>query len=83
MGRIFGISDNPVSTIDKVLHAAKLEVPDSVKYGKPIVHNTKDSFVSKEKQTKSNAFIKMRNGFGKLMSHFSKNDKNKSTQIDR
>ena len=72
MGKIFGISDNPVSTIDKALKTAKLEVPNSVKYGKPVVknYNHTDSFVSKEKQNTSNPFVKMRNGFGKLMAHF-------------
>ena len=74
MGKIFGISDNPVSTIDKALKTAKLEVPESLKYGKPVAknYNHTDSFVSKEKQNTSNPFVKMRNGFGKLMSHFSK-----------
>ena len=45
-------------------------------YAKELPKNTNvaDKFVSKEKQPQANAFIKMRNGFGKLMAHFSHNN---------
>ena len=72
MGKIFGISDNPVSTIESALRPLTYKkVKD---YGKPVNTFTTqaDKFVSKEKRSNPNAFIKMRNGIGRLMSHFSK-----------
>lgn len=73
MGKIFGISNLPVSTIESALDG---------RYYKPIKRVAKsvntgfsdsvDTFVSKDKKEISNPIIKMRNGFGKLMSHFSK-----------
>ncbi len=69
MGKIFGISDNPVSTIDSALRPLVLE-----KKEQPVRIITKDltdKFIPTEKVNKSNAFIKMRNGMGKLMSHLS------------
>lgn len=75
MGKIFGISDNPVSTIESALRGTRLEVPKS--YFRYISKNTDqtDKFISKDKPVISNPIIKMRNGFGKLMSHFSKTNK--------
>ncbi len=72
MGKIFGISDNPVSTIESALRPLTYKKPND--YGKVIntCTTTSDKFVSKEKTNKANAFIKMRNGIGRLMSHFSK-----------
>ncbi len=72
MGKIFGISDNPVSTIESALRPLAYKKP--VDYGKTIntFTTTSDKFVSKEKTSKANAFVKMRNGIGRLMSHFSK-----------
>lgn len=73
MGKIFGICDNPVSTIE-----SSLKVLDSVPNNPYPVQqitrqlSTKDTFVSAERKIKSNPFVKMRNGIGKLMSHFSK-----------
>lgn len=76
MGRIFGISDLPVSTI--MTPFEPIEVP---KLNNKTVNSThratkklvsSDKFISKSRNSKSNAFIKMRNGFGKLMKHFSK-----------
>ncbi len=78
MGKIFGICDNPVSTIGSALTSLKIEAPKiyATKVSKNL--DTADKFVSKTKQPESNAFIKMRNGFGKLMAHFSHAaDKNK------
>ena len=66
MGKIFGISDNPVSTIDKYKKPV-----ESVRI-LPKADNTTDKFISSEKPHNSNPFIKMRNGIGKLMAHFSK-----------
>ena len=72
MGKIFGISDNPVSTIDKALKPLTYKKPvESVKT-LPKAQDTADKFVSSEKPHTSNPFIKMRNGIGKLMAHFSK-----------
>lgn len=68
MGKIFGISDNTVSTIDKVFKSVEIPKPKvtSLKVQKP--NNETDKFVSKQKQNIPNAFVKMRNGCGKLMS---------------
>ncbi|MBO5435218.1 hypothetical protein J6A31_05285 [bacterium] len=72
MGRIFKfLGSNPVS-FDII--------PKQVEVPKPIERNiaptkifpVEDKFVSTKKQVKTNSFIKMRNGMGKLMSHFSK-----------
>ena len=73
MGKIFGISDLPVSTI--MTPFEPIQVPnfkqvEVVKSGKIFKKET-DSFVSKN-VIKSNPIIKMRNGIGKLMKHFSK-----------
>jgi hypothetical protein len=74
MGKIFGISNLPVSTIESAL-----KVQDTVP--KPIVRtvatkqNLADCFTPvacTKKAEKSNPFLKMRNGIGRLMSHFSK-----------
>ncbi len=72
MGKIFGISDNPVSTIDSALRPLTYKKP--VRYPEQIAKNTNqaDRFVPREKQNTSNPILKMRNGIGKLMSHFSK-----------
>ena len=75
MGKIFGICDNPVSTIESALRPVTLK-----KLQQPVklinTHTTNvDKFVSKEKPAVSNAFVKMRNGIGRLMSHFSKTNK--------
>lgn len=71
MGKIFGISDNPVSTIDKVFKRVEVPKPKEKSLRVSNNHTETDKFVSKEKQNAPNAFVKMRNGFGKLMSHFS------------
>ncbi len=71
MGKIFGISDNPVSTIGSAIRTMRVEAPKIYAKDLPKNTNVADKFVSKEKQPQANAFIKMRNGFGKLMAHFS------------
>lgn len=72
MGKIFGISDNPVSTIESALRPLTYK---KVTQNLTIINKFEtqaDKFVSKNRPDKSNAFIKMRNGIGRLMSHFSK-----------
>ena len=71
MGKIFGICDNPVSTIHSTIKTMRLEAPKIYAKELPKNTNTADKCVSKEKQPAANAFVKMRNGFGKLMAHFS------------
>ena len=76
MGKIFGISDLPVSTIMTPFEPSfEFKNPNqtsektlSTKFATEV-----DTFVSqKGAKIKSNPFISMRNGFGKLMKHFSK-----------
>lgn len=71
MGKIFGISDLPVSTITSVFEEIKVPKPKATREYKttPIAN---DTFVYKKRKAVSNPFIKMKNGFGKLMKHFSK-----------
>jgi len=65
MGKIFGISDNPVSTISSSLTPVSLEAPKLYEKVLPKNYNIK------EKPHNANPIIAMRNGIGKLMSHFS------------
>jgi len=80
MSSIFGISDLPVETIGDVVQVTRSSIvpaPDSAEIPqfssgkKPHLPKqlTKDTYRA---VNKSNPFIKMRNGFGKLMKHFSK-----------
>lgn len=71
MGKIFGISNNPVSTIETALKPLRIEAPKIYPKTLPKNENKVDKFVSVEKIPDSNAFVKMRNGIGRLMSHFS------------
>lgn len=71
MGKIFGISDNPVSTIGSVIKPFRLEVPNISCVELPKNAIICDKFVAKENKPVSNPFIKMRNGIGRLMKHFS------------
>ncbi len=73
MGKIFGISDNPVSTIESAIGMKPIKISSSVEHVVSFdKNNNVDKFISKEaKNKKSNPFIKMKNGFGKLMKHFS------------
>ena len=70
MGKIFGISNNQVSTITSALEPLKVEAP-KVSVTKLSYPNVEDKFVPAKPHHKSNPIIKMRNGIGKLMSHFS------------
>lgn len=71
MGKIFGLCDNPVSTIHSALNGTQFEPIIRYPIRKvPLPNKDVDTFVSKESKPVSNPFIKMRNGFGKLMAHF-------------
>ena len=81
MGSILGIADLPVSIIGTTVQIGggmdvpKPEYVESASVSKFVAKNTleTDKFVSKEKVAKgSNPVLKMRNGIGKLMKHFSK-----------
>ena len=79
MGKIFGISDLPVSTIMTPFEPITIQ-PNSnsreVKQATKIAQKlalTEDRFIPKElTKARIPKFLDMRNGFGKLMSHFSK-----------
>jgi len=76
MGRIFKFLGSTPVSFDIVPKQVEVPKPPIIKdYSKPKFVQTEDKFVSNKVQQKSNAFIKMRNGIGKLMSHFSKVDK--------
>ena len=82
MGSIFGIADLPVSTITTTVQiGGGMDVPEPPEFKntpngvKPELERMPDNdkFVSKPKTHHySNPIIKMRNGFGKLMKHFSR-----------
>ena len=72
MGKIFGISDLPVSTI-----MTPFEPVDISPKMSEIIQPTQfiqeaDEFVPKTSKAKTKSFIRMRNGWGKLMKSFSK-----------
>ena len=71
MGKIFGISNLPISTLDSTLkYSNEIKSPNF-----KVINTIKNKNINAKKTNKtqtSNFFIKMRNGFGKLMSHFSK-----------
>lgn len=78
MGKIFGISDLPVSTIMTPFEpVVEFKNPNEIDYKTALksqskkFENQKDAFISKESKPKSNPFVKMRNGIGKLMKHIS------------
>ena len=79
MGKIFGISDLPASTIMTPFEPIVI-APKQTSSGRNIIKKSKkngiveDKFIS-QNVIKSNPVIKMRNGFGKLMKHFSKSIK--------
>ena len=82
MGKIFGISDLPVSTIMTALEEVKVpkpvvrHLPRISQKARVILNSTeKDMYVSDKVSTKSNPVINLRNGFGKLMKHFSRSNK--------
>ena len=71
MGKIFGISDLPVSTIHSAIKGTRFEPIQRTVTSLP-KEQMADKFVAKTKTPVSNAFVKMRNGIGRLMNHFSK-----------
>ena len=71
MGKIFGISNLPISTLDSTLKYSNEIKSPNFKVINTIKNKNINSKKTNNTQT-SNFFIKMRNGFGKLMSHFSK-----------
>ena len=78
MGKIFGIADLPASTIMSPFeplvefkNAAEKDYEAAVRAQSKNLKNQRDAFISKTTTPKPNAFVKMRNGFGKLMKHFS------------
>ena len=69
MGKIFGISDNPVSTIESALrgqHSVEPPFPREIIKSKVI---PADKFVKAGKKVASNPIIKMRNLVRKMLSH--------------
>ncbi len=79
MGKIFGISDLPVSTIMTPFEPIVIP-PDpalkEIEYAERVANKMQlreDRFVPKEfTRALRPKFLDMRNGFGKLMQHFSK-----------
>ena len=74
MGKIFGIADLPVSTLHSTLQSPFYETMQPTQERVLIrEYNVADKFVSTQKTAiKSNPFVRMRNGIGKLMKPFSK-----------
>ena len=79
MGRIFGIADLPVSTIMTPFEPIVVPPDPALKKFEEATKSahkmeiTKDKFIPKElTRARSPKFLDMRNGFGKLMKHFSK-----------
>lgn len=79
MGKIFGISDLPVSTIMtpfEPIVVPKDPILEDVERAAKFVQKmeiTQDRFIPKElTRARVPKFLDMKNGFGKLMKHFSK-----------
>ena len=73
MGKVFGISDLPVSTI--MTPFEPIQVPKPQYYERPFKQCSlnEDKYIStKTLKPKTKSFIDMKNGFGKLMKSFSK-----------
>ena len=69
MGKIFGISDNPISTIESALKGHNSVEPPFLR---EIVRSKEipaDKFVKKGKKFASNPIMKMRNLVRKMLSH--------------
>ena len=78
MGKIFGISDLPVSTIMTPFEPIVVPSDPALRYIEIATKTakkmaiTEDRFIPKElTRARSPKFIDMKNGFGKLMKHFS------------
>ena len=79
MGKIFGIADLPISTIMSPFEPTvnfqnpfEDELEYAIKNQSRKFQNQTDVYIPKSPKAKSNPIISMRNGFGKLMKHFSK-----------
>ena len=72
MGKIFGISDLPVSTIMTPFEHLTIEAPvGSRVFEKTVEGKVDNKFLNLRKKT-SNPILRMRYGIGRLMKHFSK-----------
>ena len=78
MGKIFGISDLPVSTIMSVFEPVEVPKPQESRGLETAMQKAKkvgeqlDTVVLPRTAKKTKSVIGMRFGFGKLMKHFSK-----------
>ncbi len=67
MGKIFGISDLPVTTFMTPFEPVRIVVPrvriTEIRTGK----NTKDLYISQNGEPNKRGFLRMRNGIGRLM----------------
>ena len=70
MGKIFAISDLPVSHIMSVFEPIRIEPPVFTNIHKVKYPDVKDTFISSNPVVKNNPVLKMRYGIGKLMAHF-------------
>lgn len=76
MGKIFGISDLPVSTIMTPFEPIIIEAPKVGKVVERVIDGKVDNkFIAKQKKFISNPILRMRYGIGRLMKHFSKSNK--------
>ena len=69
MGKIFGISDNPVSTIESALRGQHSVEPP---FTREIIKNKEfpaDKFIKSGKKNLTNTMIKMRSLVRKMLSH--------------
>jgi hypothetical protein len=73
MGKIFGISDLPASTPMTPFEPVFVPQPERTVVKKPYVKPTMDVFTPETlPKKKTQSFLSMRNGIGKLMKSFSK-----------
>ena len=73
MGRIFGISDLPVSTIMSPFEPIIIENPQTARTVTKVFDGRVDNkFLLNRRKYVSNPVLRMKYGFGKLMKHFSK-----------
>ena len=77
MGKIFGISDLPVSTIMTPFEPiVEFKNPNAGTKKTSKIEPSKDVFLPENVRVESNPFIRMGNGFGKLMKHFQRKNLN-------
>ena len=72
MGKIFGISDLPVSTIMSPFEPIVIKAPVCRAVEKVADGRVDNKFLTKNVKNVSNHVLKMRYGIGKLLKHFSK-----------